>query len=88
MAEKTFMTMEGKRLCSIDFDFLTNASEGYARVAKKGYGYGFVDTNMNFKIPMQYGYAEDFINGYAKIKHNDNWYLIDKENKIIAFVSF
>lgn len=83
----TYMTKEGKRLCSIDFDYISDFSEGYARVVKKGYGYGFIDANMNFKIPMQYEYAEDFVNGYAKIKQNDNWYLIDSDNKKIEFKS-
>ncbi|MBP5469687.1 MAG: WG repeat-containing protein, partial [Candidatus Riflebacteria bacterium] len=79
----TFITMEGKRLNGLDFDYIDSFSEGYARVAKIGYGYGFIDVNLKFTIPMQFEYAENFVNGYAKIQQNNDWYLIDKNgNKI------
>ena len=87
-SHSTFADKNGKRLCSIDFDFIDDFEDGYARVAKKGYGFGFIDEKMNIVIPMQYECAENFINGFAKVKQNDKWFLINKQqNKVIEFKS-
>lgn len=77
----TFATIDGERLTSIDFDYIDSFSDGLARVAKAGYGYGFVDERMNFVIPMNYENAEDFVDGKAKVKRNGEWYYIDKTGK-------
>lgn len=77
----TFATVDGRRLCSIDFDFIDDFKEGLARVGKSGHGYGFVDKDMNFVIPMVYHGAENFQDGTAKVKRRSTWYRIDKSGK-------
>ncbi len=76
--KSTFVTKEGKRLCSIDFDDIDSFSEGLARVIKDGDGYGYVNKKMEFVIPMRYEDAEDFRDGKAKVKYDGKWMFIDK----------
>lgn len=77
----TFASREGKRLCSISFDYIDDFHEGLAKVAKDGVGYGFVDKDMRFVIPMRYNNAEQFSNGKAKVKRGEQWFYIDKNGK-------
>lgn len=77
----TFASPDGKRLTSLDFDYIDNFSEGLARVAVQGYGYGYVDRTLRFVIPMKYDDAEDFVNGKAKVRLGDKWFFIDKDGK-------
>lgn len=74
----TFVPVEGKRLCSIDFDYIDDFSDGLAKVGKKEYGYGFIDREMNLVIPMKYENADRFMNGVAKVKKDGSWLYIDK----------
>ncbi len=85
--KSTFASIEGKRMTSIDFDYISGFSEGLACVAKYGHGYGFVDEQMHFVIPMIYEDAEDFKDGRAKVKRNGEWYFIDKTGKEMPVVS-
>lgn len=77
----TFVSREGKRLCSINFDYISNFHDGLAQVGKSGHGYGFIDKNMKFVIPMIYDNAEDFNEGKAKVRRGDSWFYIDKTGK-------
>lgn len=77
----TFATLDGKRCTSLDFDYIDNFHEGLARVAIVGYGYGFVDPDMNIVIPLIYENAEDFSDGRAKVKQDGKWFFIDKTGK-------
>lgn len=77
----TFALSDGSARCSLDFNYIDNFKEGLARVVKSGAGYGFIDKDMKFVIPMQYDDAEDFNDGKAKVKRGDTWLLIDKEGK-------
>ncbi|MBQ9881215.1 MAG: WG repeat-containing protein [Synergistes sp.] len=77
----TFASVDGDRLTSIDFDYMDGFSDGLARVSKSGYGYGFVDEQMHFIIPMIYGLAEDFKDGQAKVMRGGKWFYIDKTGK-------
>lgn len=77
----TFASPEGRRLTSLDFDYIDNFKEGLAKVALSGYGYGYVDKDMRFVIPMKYDGADAFFNSKAKVKHGEAWYSIGKEGK-------
>ena len=81
----TFGTRDGKRLTSLDFDYMTSFSEGFACVAISGKGYGFVDETGKIVIPTIYENADSFQNGKAKVKRNGNWFYIDKTGKEIEF---
>lgn len=74
----TYAARDGKQRCSIDFDYIDGFQEGLALVGKAGCGYGFIDKNMNFIIPMIYENAENFRNGKAKVKRDGEWFHIDK----------
>ena len=74
----TFASKEGKRICSIDFEYIGSFHEGLARVCKSGYGYGFVDKDMNLVIPMIYENADKFKAGKAKVKRDGRWMYVDK----------
>lgn len=74
----TFITIDGRRLTSLNFDYTSTFSEGLAQVGIRGYGYGFVDRDMKIVIPMQYDDALGFVNGRAKVKKNGEWMQIDQ----------
>ncbi len=77
--KSTYVTKDGKRLCSIDFDQIGNFSDGLAKVAKNGVGYGYVNSSLEFVIPMKYEDAEDFHDGKARVRLCGRWLYIDKE---------
>lgn len=79
----TFASLEGERICSIDFDYLSSFNEGLAQVGRCGYGYGYVDKDLNLVIPMIYENASDFEGGTAKVKKNGEWIIIDKRGNRI-----
>ena len=79
--KSTYVTGDGKRLCSIDFDAISEFSEGLAKVGKKGFGYGFVNSSFEFVIPMKYQDAEDFRGGKARVKLYGRWRYIDKSGQ-------
>ena len=85
----TYVTVEGRRLCDLDFEYIEDFHEGLALVCIYGCGYGFVDKDMNFAIPMQYNIADSFVNGKAKVnkynadKDSNEWYFIDKTGQEI-----
>lgn len=81
--KSTFAKPDGSARFSIDFDYIDSFKEGLARVVKRGAGYGFVDKDMHFVIPMQYDDAEDFHNDRARVKRGDTWLLIDKSGNEI-----
>lgn len=82
-----FITKEGKRLNSDFYDYIENFSDGLALVAKKGYGYGYVDKNLNLKIPMKYDYAESFKSGFAQVEYEGKKYFINKKGDEIPLIS-
>lgn len=85
--KSTFCTLDGKRLSSINFDLIDNFSEGLARVEKDGHGYGFVDREMRFVIPMIYDDADDFKNGKARVMREGKRYSIDHTGRETALPS-
>lgn len=66
------------------FSFLGNLSEGLATAKiKDSEKFGYVDIKGNIIIPFQYDRADNFYNGIAEVKIDDNDYLIDKKgNKL------
>ena len=72
----SFATLDGRRCTSLDFDYIDNFHEGLARVAIIGYGYGFIDPEMNIVIPLIYENAENFSDGKAKVKKDGKWFFI------------
>ena len=77
----TFASRDGKRLCSINFDYIDNFHEGLAKVGKYGCGLGYIDRDMNFVIPMIYDQAEEFVGGKAKVMREGRWLFIDKTGR-------
>ncbi len=80
-AVSSFVSREGKRLCSINFDYIDNFHEGLAKVGKNGHGYGFVDKDMRFVIPMIYSQAEEFNEGKAQVQRKGKWFYVDKDGR-------
>ena len=83
--KSVFATIEGKRLTELTFDVLEGFHEGLAKVGINGYGYGFVDKDMNFVIPMKYNNANDFRNGIASVKIGDRWIRIDNKGNELQY---
>ena len=83
----TFASRDGKRLCSINFDYINSFSEGLAEVGKSGFGMGFVDKDMHFVIPMIYDQTDDFNNGKAKALRDGRWFNLDKNGHETELVS-
>lgn len=82
----TFASFEGKRLCSLNLDYSDHFKEGLARVGKHGHGYGFIDWEMRFAIPMIYENAEDFNEGKAKVMRGGRWLCINQNGHEINLV--
>ena len=76
--KSTFAQPDGSARCSLNFDYISDFKEGLALVMKRGIGYGYIDKDLHFVIPMQYDNAEDFQNGRARVKRGDSWMFIDK----------
>ena len=83
----TFASRDGKRLCSINFDFIGNFHEGLAVVGKSGYGMGFVDRDMKFVIPMIYDKSNEFKDGRAKVMRDGKWMYVDQSGKEVELAS-
>lgn len=83
----TYASRDGKRLCSINFDYIGNFHDGLAEVGKSGYGMGFVDRNMKFVIPMIYDQSNEFKDGRAKVKRGGRWLYIDRSGKEIELTA-
>lgn len=77
----TLASIDGKRLTTQDFDYLSDSSDGIFLVGKNGKGYGFIDKDMNMVIEPQYDLAEDFVNGIAKVYRDDEWFFVNKKGK-------
>lgn len=45
--------------------------------------YGYVDEEMNIKIPLIYEYANSFHDGFAQVKLNGKWGFINKKNELV-----
>lgn len=66
------------------YDDISNESNGYRKVIVRNQGIGFIDAHTyREKIPMSYEDAKDFKEGYANVKKDGKWGLIDKKNNLI-----
>ena len=63
---------------------LDNFREGLACVAIDGCGYGYVNENMEFVIPMKYDRAEGFNRGRARVELNEQRFSIDDTGRELA----
>ena len=75
----TYASVQGKRLCSISFDYISDFDEGIAVVGKAGHGYGYINEKMEFITPMTYEDANSFANGKARACRDGIWFYIDRE---------
>lgn len=80
-AKSTFADLDTLARCTISFDYIDGFAEGFARVYKSGYGYGYINSQMKFVIPMKYEEAGDFSGGKARVKRNGTWYYIDSTGR-------
>jgi hypothetical protein len=48
----TFALSDGKRATNLEFDYMDSFQDGLCRVAVVGYGYGYMDKNLDFVIPL------------------------------------
>ena len=55
----------------LEYDFVDNFYEGFARV-KKGGKYGFIDTSFK-EFALEYDYVGDFYKGFARVKKGKKW---------------
>lgn len=83
----TFVRRDGRRLTSLDFDFIDDFKEGLARVFIFDKGYGYIDADGKMAIPMVYEYAKDFHCGKAIVERGGKDYFIDKVGKETLIVS-
>ena len=81
----TYALRDGKRLTSLDFDYIDNFSEGLASVGIAGRGYGFIDETGNLVIPAIYENADSFKNGKATVERDGKRYYVDKNGEEIEF---
>lgn len=79
----TYASRDGKRLTSLDFDYIDNFSEGLACVGLDGRGYGFIDETGKLVIPAIYENADSFKSGKATVKRDGKQYFVDKSGKEI-----
>ncbi len=77
----SFITPEGKRATTLSFDYYQGFKEDRAAVGKDGRGNGYIDKNLNVVIPLEYDRAEDFFNGYAKVKKDGSTLALDYYGK-------
>lgn len=74
----SFISLEGKRVTNLDFDYISDFCEGMATVGIGGKGYGFINQQGQLKIPVIYEQVENFDNGKALVKREGRWLFIDK----------
>lgn len=82
--ESTFASVDGRRLTNLTFSILDNFREGLSCVAIDGHGYGYVNKDMEFVIPMKYDRAEGFNRGRARVELNGHFFSIDKTGVELA----
>lgn len=71
------------------FAFLTPESEGLFCAIKEGESkFGYIDRQGNYVIRPKYDMATSFTNGYARVCLNDNWGIINKEDKAIVNIKW
>ena len=68
-------------MTSLTFDIIDNFKENLARVAISGHGYGFVNREIKFAVPMKYDQADDFRSGNARVRLGDKWLFIDQSGR-------
>lgn len=83
----TYASRDGRRLTSLDFDYIDNFNEGLACVGLAGRGYGFIDETGKLVIPTIYENADGFKNGRATVKRDGKRYYIDKSGKEIEIAA-
>ena len=83
----TIITLDGKRITSLDFANISDAGEGLLAVGVWGKGYGYINKEGEFVIPPQYDSADDFEDGLARVRKGENWYFIDHTGKQIDIQS-
>ena len=73
----------GKMVLPVVFDAIDSSfSDGLLRVKQMGY-YGYMDRSFRMVIPAAYEDATAFSKGYAAVKEDGAWYIIDTGGKIV-----
>lgn len=75
---QTFVSQDGKRLSTLDFNITSDAGDGISVAGKSGYGCGLIDKDMHFITPMKYDDVDDFAEGKAIARLGEEWFIIDK----------
>ena len=76
-----YINTSGELVIPFSFPNAHNFSEGLAHASNaKGY-WGYIDTKGNWAIKPEYDFADDFINGEAKVMKGDKTFYIDIHNK-------
>lgn len=80
----TIASKTGKRLCSVDLDYLDDSHEGMFRAGVSDRGYGYINQEGHFVIPPDYENGGDFYNGFAAVKEPEwKWILLNKKGEKI-----
>lgn len=85
--KSVFASIDGKRLTSLTFDTIDSFHENLARVGIDGHGYGFIDKDMKFVVPMKYNQADAFSAGKAKVQLGDKWLCVDQNGHELEICS-
>lgn len=76
----------GQMLSKFEYRLIGKFKDGIA-IARKD-KYGFIDSNGDIVIPMQFDYCEQFSHGYALVMQKGKWGAIDRNGKIIVQPNF
>ncbi|MBK7084512.1 MAG: WG repeat-containing protein [Flavobacteriales bacterium] len=77
-----FVDLNGKELTPLDYDEVGYYDPEVKRIrVRKGNKFGFLDEHAHEVIPVQYGYAEIFDKGKARVMLNGREFFIDPDGK-------
>ena len=68
---------------SLECEYLSDFTEGLARVCSKGGKWGYIDVNGTFVVPCDYNRASDFNNGVAAVRIEKTFEVDDRGNEIV-----
>jgi hypothetical protein len=82
--ELVILNINGKEVANVGsrYESVGKFSEGKAVVKKEGL-YGYIDMQGTEIIPLQFTYANEFSNGYASVRINENPSVIDENGSVI-----
>lgn len=87
-AKYGLINREGVALTDFVFDHMYNMNEGLIPVEITGQGCGWINSDGEYAIPLEYEMAGGFNGGYALARRDGKFGIIDKENNVIVDFAF